>query len=678
MHRPSRRFWISLTACCLVGLVLLSQTARTTLARGFGGGGRGGGGFGGGGMRGGGGFGGGGMRGGYGGGMSRPSYNHSPSINRPQMQNRPASRPSTRPSGNTGSAGNRPGGSRPGQVNLPSKPKKPMGKPSHLTNVISPGKKPNLADRPSTKPGLPDRPTTLPGTRPGAGDRPGTRPGLGNGDRPATLPGTRPGIGDRPGNRPGLGDGDRPVNLPGLGNRPGAPDRPGNGSNLPGFRPGDNNRLPPGNRPGQNGVLPNRPRPGTRPADRTDWVNNRRDEVRDRMAHWDNGRWDQGRGDHWDNNHWHDWNYRNWGNHYHWHHGYWPGHYNNYWNSMWNRYPVAMGYGMTAWGFNRLNYWFGYANYYNPYYVEPYYVSPTQVINYSQPLVVYEQQAYQNDPGTQAADPNAAPPASDELSTMFDAARDAFKAGNYEEALKGVHACLAKAPDDAALHEFRALVLFATGKYRESAAAVHAVLAVGPGWDWTTLSSLYPSISIYTEQLRKLEAAVKATPEAADLHFLVAYQYITGGHTDAAVAQLQEVLKLQPKDEVARQLVEMMAGADALPETLRPAPAPDNADKPPVTIDEKLLVGTWKAKGQSASAFTLAMSEDGNFTWDFSDGKTSTKVEGVWVVEGNNLVLRPDQDGVMLAEITPPTDNAFHFTAAGGPPGDPGLDFRKE
>jgi hypothetical protein len=60
-------------------------------------------------------------------------------------------------------------------------------------------------------------------------------------------------------------------------------------------------------------------------------------------------------------------------------------------------------------------------------------------------------------------------------------------------------------PKDAATHEFRSLTQFALGKYQEAAATIYAVLAVGPGWDWTTLSSMYPDIDTYTAQLRKLE-----------------------------------------------------------------------------------------------------------------------------------------------------------------------------
>ena len=66
-------------------------------------------------------------------------------------------------------------------------------------------------------------------------------------------------------------------------------------------------------------------------------------------------------------------------------------------------------------------------------------------------------------------------------------------------------------PTDAVLHEFRALVLFAMGDYRQSAAVVHSVLAVGPGWDWTTMSSLYPDPNRYTQQLAALEITRPST-----------------------------------------------------------------------------------------------------------------------------------------------------------------------
>ena len=83
----------------------------------------------------------------------------------------------------------------------------------------------------------------------------------------------------------------------------------------------------------------------------------------------------------------------------------------------------------------------------------------------------------------------------------FDAARAAFKAGNYAEALQQTDQALKALPNDAAINEFRALCLFALKQYDQAAATLYAVLSAGPGWDWTTLSGLYPSVDVYTEQV---------------------------------------------------------------------------------------------------------------------------------------------------------------------------------
>ena len=73
-----------------------------------------------------------------------------------------------------------------------------------------------------------------------------------------------------------------------------------------------------------------------------------------------------------------------------------------------------------------------------------------------------------------------------------------------------------------------ALALFALGNYAEAASTIHSVLAIGPGWDWTTMSGLYPGPDPYTAQLRALERYVELNPRKADGQFLLAYHYMTG------------------------------------------------------------------------------------------------------------------------------------------------------
>jgi tetratricopeptide (TPR) repeat protein len=353
---------------------------------------------------------------------------------------------------------------------------------------------------------------------------------------------------------------------------------------------------------------------------------------------------------------------------------------------MWDEHPVAAAFGLTAWGVNRLNYWTGYYPYENPYYYESYPVSSTVTLDYSEPLVIYEQAANvvaasgEAPPATAQAAPGQPPPAAaqDPALTAFDQARQSFRDGNYQAALDGVNTALASMTDDAILHEFRALVLFAMGKYKDAAAGLHAVLAVGPGWDWTTMSSLYPGVDTYTSQLRALEAARNQSPNAPELRLVLAYHYLTAGHVDAAAAQLKKLVELQPKDQVARQLLEMTAGPDAVPGASpgRP-PAPGAEGQPAVAIAAADLVGTWNAKGADNATFELTFSDKGEFTWVYSAGGKQTKVGGVYAVEGADLALEPDEGGVMLATLTPPKNGAMHFQVVGAPPDDKGLDFRK-
>ena len=135
--------------------------------------------------------------------------------------------------------------------------------------------------------------------------------------------------------------------------------------------------------------------------------------------------------------------------------------------------------------------------------------------------------------------------------------------GDYKTALAQVDQAIAQVPNDTVLHEFRGLVLFALGRYKEAAAADYAVLSAGPGWDWTTLSALYPNVDVYTAQLRALEQYAKSHPAASEAKFLLAENYLTCGYTDAAAAQLKEVVQLDPKDQLSAQLLSSISAPNS-------------------------------------------------------------------------------------------------------------------
>jgi TolA-binding protein len=177
------------------------------------------------------------------------------------------------------------------------------------------------------------------------------------------------------------------------------------------------------------------------------------------------------------------------------------------------------------------------------------------------------------------APPAAAPPqpggagdadAQQAAQQTLDEARAAFKRGDYATAQDLAEQALRNVPGDTTLHEFRALTLFAQGKYRDAAGAVYAVLAAGPGWNWDTLRALYPDVATYTAQLRALEGYQRNHPDAAEASFLLAYNYLSLGSTEAAVRMLRLTVRANPKDTLSPQILKMLTQAPAADD--RPQP----------------------------------------------------------------------------------------------------------
>jgi tetratricopeptide (TPR) repeat protein len=436
--------------------------------------------------------------------------------------------------------------------------------------------------------------------------------------------------------------GDRPGSLPGLG------DRGLSASQLPA------NRTPGERRDALQNRLAGEGRGSQLPARdfgqvRQDWQQ-RRDQIReDWQSHRDEARDD-----------WQNWLEDNYGRYGGWYGGYAGGYWAR-WDYLWDNYPVAAAVGLTWWGANRLGSAFGCSDYSNPYYGE------SMPVDYSEPVLTPV--APPQEPAAQAA--AALPPGvSPEAVAKFDQARAAFLEGRYDEALKLTDAAVAQMPRDAVLHEFRALVLFALQRYPESAAALHAVLDVGPGWDWKTMSSLYPNIDVYTKQLRALEVARDKEPKAPELRFLLGYHYLTLDHQDAALRAFRQAAELQPKDAVAAALVATLSPRDA-----QPAKPPATATPKAVPANE--VAGNWTAAGKGTAKYSMNLQKDGTFTWSFVRGSRKQEAKGVYTVEGNVLAMEPDTGGILLAELTAKGQDTLNFKMIGGAKDDPGLVFRR-
>jgi tetratricopeptide (TPR) repeat protein len=349
-----------------------------------------------------------------------------------------------------------------------------------------------------------------------------------------------------------------------------------------------------------------------------------------------------------------------------WYHGNWHDH----WNHPWYNRPAAWWGAGFATGLALSDFatpWaWGYYPYYNPYYTSPVVFGDT-TIDYSQPLVMAAPAVAASD--AQAAPADGAQSPADRATALLDAARDAFTQSNYTQALTQCEQAIALQPNDLVAHEFRGVTLFALGRYKEAAGPIYAVLSVGPGWDWTTLSSLYPDVNVYTEQLRALEHYVTANPNATDARFVLAYQYMTCGYGDAAAQQLKAVVQQNPKDQLSAQLLSALTTTKPVEQA-----APSTPAKP---VEASALAGDWKATRADGATITLNLTKDSKYTWAFEAKDKPQQFGGDYAVADNLLILKKGGSPVMIGQVTMLGDDRFNFKLPGDNPNDLGLTFGK-
>ena len=359
-----------------------------------------------------------------------------------------------------------------------------------------------------------------------------------------------------------------------------------------------------------------------------------------------------------------------------WYHGYWNGHNTAAWgwhNPYWGGWGyggwgyggwgfglglgMGLGWGLPVWGFGSGLYGMGYMPYNNVYYVDNSVVGAPY--DYSQPIDTVSAPAAET-----VADPATA---------LFDSARALFHDGDYAGALAKTDEALKSLPNDTSLHEFRGLCLFALGRYDEAAATLYAVLSVGPGWDWTTMISLYPSVDVYTAQLRAIEDYCKANPQSASGRFVLAYHYLTEGFNDAAVRMLKQVVALKPNDSLSAKLEKQLSQPTEPPAAESVATTADDTAVPQgATID-----GTWTANPVEGTSVTLTLKPDGNFDWDVTQKGRKQHFTGTLTYGNGILTLVQEKGPVMVGRVSWKNANEMTFRIVGDGPDDPGLSFTK-
>ncbi|MDF1858880.1 MAG: hypothetical protein P1U87_01630 [Verrucomicrobiales bacterium] len=331
----------------------------------------------------------------------------------------------------------------------------------------------------------------------------------------------------------------------------------------------------------------------------------------------------------------------------------------------------AIPWGIAAWSLGRLIYDTGYSSYRNPYTAPPVQTHST-VYNYSQPITVV---ASKEEPLPESEEANDAEKSSEAL----ERSRSLFERQDYLGALKAVDESISYVPGDPAIHEFRALILFALGQYGEAAGVLNPVLATGPGWDWATMVGFYQSSDTYAQQLRKLEDYVSGNPESAGAGFLLGYHYMVSGFLEEAYQVFDRVVEMEPGDQVARQLRDL--AFDSVPsddDSEREDENQPDSDENLVVLEPEQIAGIWMARSSEGKEITLSIPIDGDFSWKYEGTEESDVLSGEWSIDEDGLLILDDEDAQLVAQIELTEDGEMKFVLAGSPASDPGLLFSRE
>lgn len=113
------------------------------------------------------------------------------------------------------------------------------------------------------------------------------------------------------------------------------------------------------------------------------------------------------------------------------------------------------------------------------------------------------------------------------------------------------------------LHAY-SLIHFAKGDFHDAAASHYDALTLRTEWRWNDVRNYFKSHSEYLEPLSKLQAAVKESPDAADVRFLLSSHYLMLGADDHARKSLELTSQQMPEDAIVAALMNRLPPAIAV------------------------------------------------------------------------------------------------------------------
>jgi tetratricopeptide (TPR) repeat protein len=232
------------------------------------------------------------------------------------------------------------------------------------------------------------------------------------------------------------------------------------------------------------------------------------------------------------------------------------------------------GYGGHGFGGYAHAFGHGFSHHYHPSYYGGYYGLGYGAYGYNSWPYSYTPRAYSYS-GTSTA--YVAPPSESayrsDATNYQRAAESAFRSHHYDDAIEWAKRAAKEMPRDGRLFLLLSQAHFAVGEYRDAAGAARLGMSLLPAEDWGFVVENFRSYyhdSDYVAQVRRLRQFIAENPSHADARFLLGYHWLFLGHSEAAkreayfaaaFRELSQALELNPSDESANRLLEMVGGA---------------------------------------------------------------------------------------------------------------------
>ncbi len=243
--------------------------------------------------------------------------------------------------------------------------------------------------------------------------------------------------------------------------------------------------------------------------------------------------------------------------------------------------------------------------------------------------------------------------------------------GNYLAALESANAAIAESPGDGALHEYRALVLFALGKYSEAAGVLNPVLRAVPAGTGPRWRNSNDSQETYSRQLaasKPMRDRRRTRPTHVSCSATTTWCAATSNRrpsNSASPPACSRRTRFRSNSTISAPSPRTIRRKrkNPSPRPRRPRPSPPRSSRSRNSA----------ASGSSTRETRRRHPHDGRgrqVHLGIFQGRQDRRVFRDYSMNDDGLLVLDSEEAQMVATVALPKDDTLSFVIAGGPPGD--------